>query len=67
MKERRGAAWKAFIVAACVIAVVSVIVSTVISAKSVSVVKTELCNTNFSKAEEVGKNFRQIMFILFKK
>lgn len=61
MKERRGAAWKAFIVAACVIAVVSVIVSTVISAKSVSVVKTELCNTNFSKAEEVGKNFRQII------
>ena len=61
MKERRGAAWKAFIVAACVIAVVSVIVSTVISAKSVAVVKTELCNTNFSKAEEVGKNFRQIV------
>lgn len=61
MKEKRGSAWKAFTVAACVIAVVSVIVSTIISAKSVAVVKSELCNTASSKAEEIGKNFQQIV------
>lgn len=61
MKERRGAAWKAFIVAACVIAIVSVIVSMVISEKSVAVAKTEISNTNFNEAEKTAKNFQQIV------
>lgn len=61
MKEKRGVAWKAFIVAACVIAIVSVIISVVISTRSVRVVKEEICNKNYIKLEEVEKNFRQIV------
>ena len=61
MKRHRGYAWKVFVIAACIIAVVSVVVSTVISARSVAVVKSELCNSNFSKAEEIGKNLKQVI------
>ena len=60
MKEKRGVAWKAFIVAACVIAIVSVIISVVISTRSVRVVKEEICNKNYIKLEEV----RRVMCVM---
>ena len=61
MKNKHGIVWKAFSVTACAIAIVSLVVSVIISTRSVAVVKSELCNTNLNKAEETEKNLRQIV------
>lgn len=61
MRKHKGITWRTFLVAVALIILISVVVTAVIGRRSVSVVKSELRNSNFVRLEEVEKNLLDIL------